>query len=282
MTVMLPEQAFLHHRPRVVQILEVVDEAPHVRSLGFKDKLSASAKPGQFAMVWAPGVDETPMSLLPSGNDDIVTITVKERGEGTRALLRKKRDELIGIRGPYGRGFGYEGEKSVLMIGGGTGAVPLLLLLRSLAPKGVECSFILGANTSRELLFSTEIQRLCIQTGGFFRVTTDDGSAGTRGLATDEAARLLPARSFDCVYTCGPEAMMKKAIDLAEHAHVPAQAGLERIFKCGSGICGSCCIGPYLVCKDGPVFSSEVLKGLPEFGKSTRDPSGRPVSIATP
>jgi len=165
------------------------------------------------------------------------------------------------------------------MIGGGTGAVSLLALLRSLAPKGVECNFILGANTSRELLFSAEIQRLCEQTGGLFRATTDDGSAGTRGLATDEAARLLRAEAFDCVYTCGPEPMMKKIMDLAGQAHLQAQAGLERIFKCGSGICGSCCIGPYLVCKDGPVFSSEVLKGLPEFGTSTRDATGRRVPL---
>jgi len=230
-------------------------------------------------MVWAPAVDETPMSLLPWGNDDRVTITVKERGEGTRALLRKTMGELIGIRGPYGKGFTYDGERRILMIGGGTGVVPLLALLRSLAPKGVECNFILGANTSNEVLFSTEIQRLCARTGGFFKVTTNDGSAGTRGLATDEAARVLHARTFDCIYTCGPEAMMKRTVELAEHAHVPTQAGLERILKCGSGICGSCCIGPYLVCKDGPVFSSQVLKGLPEFGKSTRDASGRPVEF---
>jgi len=282
MTGPVAELARLRHRPRVVQILAVVDEAPHVKSLSFGDKLSAAAKPGQFGMIWAPGTDETPMSLLPSGNGDGVTITVKERGEGTRALLGKRRGELIGIRGPYGKGFTYDGERSILMIGGGTGVVPLLSLLRSLAPRGVECNFILGANTSHELLFSTEIQGLCTQTGGSFRVTTDDGSAGTRGLATDEAAKLLRARTFDCVYTCGPEAMMKRTIELAEHAHLPAQAGLERMFKCGSGICGSCCIGPYLACKDGPVFSSEVLKGLPEFGESTRDASGRPVRLPRP
>jgi len=110
-------------------------------------------------------------------------------------------------------------------------------------------------------------------------MTTDDGSTGTKGLATDEGARLLRTRTFDRVYTCGPERMMRKVMDLAEEVHVPMEAGLERIFKCGSGICGSCCIGPYLVCKDGPVFDSQVLRRLPEFGESTRDASGRPVVI---
>jgi dihydroorotate dehydrogenase electron transfer subunit len=281
MTASLPELPSLLHRPRVVRILTVVDEAPSVKSLTFKDRLSAAARPGQFGMIWAPGVDETPMSLLPSGNGDIVTITVKDRGEGSRALVRKRTGDVIGIRGPYGKAFTHEGEKRVLMIAGGTGAIPLIGLLRTLAARGVQCNFVLGANTSHELLFLEEIRRLSMGTGGVFSVTTDDGSTGTKALATDEAAKLLSSKTFDRVYTCGPEAMMKKVLGLAEEAHVPMEAGLERIFKCGSGICGSCCIGPYLVCKDGPVFDSEVLRRLPEFGKSTRDASGRPVSIGT-
>ena len=154
-----------------------------------------------------------------------------------------------------------------------------MALVRMLAPARVKCSFILGAHNNRELLFQNEIERLCKETGGSCIVTTDDGSAGIRGLATQEAAKVLRAGSFDRVYTCGPEAMMRKIIDLAGEAQIRAEAGLERIFKCGSGICGSCCIGPYTVCKDGPVFSGEILRGLPEFGRSTRDASGRPVII---
>jgi len=281
MTGPLREPPSLLHRPRVARILSVVDEAPNVKSLTFKDRLSAAARPGQFGMIWAPGVDETPMSLLPSGSGDTVTITVKDRGEGSRALVRKRTGDVIGIRGPYGRGFTHEGEKRVLMIAGGTGAIPLIALLRTLAPRGVQCSFVLGANTSRELLFLEEIRGLSMETGGVFSMTTDDGSSGTKGLATDEGAMLLRTRTFDRVYTCGPEAMMKKVLDLAEEVHVPMEAGLERIFKCGSGICGSCCIGAYLVCKDGPVFNSDDLRRLPEFGKSSRDASGRRVPIGT-
>jgi len=274
-----PKSTYILNRPRVVPILEIVDEASNTRSLSFMDKLAATAMPGQFGMIWAPGADEIPMSLLPRGKDDTVTVTVKERGSGTRALLRKKSRDLIGVRGPYGRGFTYAGVKKALMIAGGTGAIPLLALVRRLAPAGVKCSFILGAHTSREVLFRNEIERLSKESGGSCTITTDDGSTGTRGLATEEAAKVLRARSFDRVYTCGPEVMMRKVLDLTEEVQIPAEAGLERIFKCGSGICGSCCIGPYLACKDGPVFSSEILRKLPEFGKSTRDASGKPVTI---
>ena len=278
MTVASSKSPFLAYSPRIVQILDVVDETPSIKSFRFRDTMSAGAKPGQFGMVWAPRVDEIPLSLLPSGEEE-VTISVKDLGEGSRALMRKTRRELIGIRGPYGQAFKCSNVRSVLMVAGGTGTVPMLALLRRLAPKGVECSVVLGATTSHELLFASEIQRVSIESGGTFIITTDDGSAGTKGLATDATKDLLYTKSFDRVYTCGPEIMMKKVVDLSEETHVPVEAGLERIFKCGAGVCGSCCIGPYLVCKDGPVFDGHVLKELLEFGRATRDSSGRRIPI---
>jgi len=230
-------------------------------------------------MVWVPGTDEIPMSLLTSEDGETVTITVKERGEGSRTLVRKARGDLIGVRGPYGNGFTYRDERTVLMIAGGTGAVPILSLLRILTTRDVNCSLVLGAKTARELLYASEIRLLSATTGGSFTITTDDGTAGTRGLATDETERVLRARSFDRIYACGPETMLRRVIDLAGQAGIPAEAGLERVFKCGSGICGSCCLGPHLVCKDGPVFDDITLRELPEFGKSRRDHSGTLVPI---
>jgi dihydroorotate dehydrogenase electron transfer subunit len=281
MSGLLLKRAPILNRPRVVPVVDSAEETPRIRSLSFRDDLTAAAEPGQFGMVWAPGVDEVPMSLLPRGKDGVVTIIVKERGKGTAALRGKKVGDLIGIRGPYGRGFTLTGVKRTLMIAGGTGAVPLLALLRRLASTRVECSFILGARTSQELLFKNEIELLSKDAEGIVSITTDDGSAGTKGLATDETARLIRSRPFDHVYTCGPEVMMRRVLDLAAEARISSEAGLERIFKCGSGICGSCCIGPYMACKDGPVFSGEILRALPEFGKSTRDACGRPVVIAS-
>jgi dihydroorotate dehydrogenase electron transfer subunit len=277
----LPKPSPVLNRPRVVPVVESVEETPRIRSLSFRDDLTGAAEPGQFGMVWAPGVDEVPMSLLPRGKDGVVTITVKERGKGTAGLRGKKVGDLIGIRGPYGRGFTCAGVKRVLMIAGGTGAIPLLALLRRLSATGTECSFILGAHSSQELLFKNEVELLSKGTGGIMSITTEDGSAGTKGLATDETPRVLRSRPFDRVYTCGPEVMMRRVVDLAAEARISSEVGLERIFKCGSGICGSCCIGSFLVCRDGPVFAGEVLKGLPEFGKSTRDASGRPVVIGS-
>jgi len=273
--------SFLQHKPRAVKIVSVKNETPSVRSLSFKDELSSKAKPGQFIMTWVPGADEIPLSLIPFDDDGLVRIAVKERGEGSKSLLRRTNGDMLGVRGPYGSAFTHTNERCVLMIAGGTGTVPLLALLRALVSGGIECNFILGASTARELLFASEIRNLVGKTGGTVRVATEDGSDGEKGLATDLAAKVLQDHSFDRIYTCGPEPMMRKVLDYAQAAQTPMEAGLERVFKCGSGICGSCCVGPYLVCKDGPVFNGETLRGLPEFGLWARDHSGRRVAVGT-
>jgi len=73
--------------------------------------------------------------------------------------------------------------------------------------------------------------------------------------------------------------MMKKIYDLATKMHCHIQVSLERVFKCGVGICAACVIGPYLVCHDGPVFSEIELSGMPEFGHTRRDLSGKKVPL---
>jgi dihydroorotate dehydrogenase electron transfer subunit len=80
------------------------------------------------------------------------------------------------------------------------------------------------------------------------------------------------------IYTCGPEPMMYHVFRLAEQYNVPVQASLERIMRCGIGLCGSCVIGEIRVCKDGPVLTSEQLRSIKdEFGKSRLDWTGKKV-----
>jgi dihydroorotate dehydrogenase electron transfer subunit len=110
-------------------------------------------------------------------------------------------------------------------------------------------------------------------------ITTDDGSLGIRGFTTDALKGLLKEESFDCVYTCGPEMMMKKVFGLCKEFGVECQASLERYMKCGIGVCGQCCIDGLRVCKDGPVFSSEQLRKLDEFGVFERNKSGCKVYL---
>jgi dihydroorotate dehydrogenase electron transfer subunit len=101
-----------------------------------------------------------------------------------------------------------------------------------------------------------------------------------KGLVTELAEQILEKQRFDMIYACGPEQMMVKMFLLAEQYNTPFQASLERYIRCGVGICGSCCMGEYRICRDGPVFSGEQLgKVRNEFGFFKREVDGSKVSF---
>ena len=89
------------------------------------------------------------------------------------------------------------------------------------------------------------------------KICTDDGSYGLKGTTVDVMSNLVRNNTFDCVYTCGPELMMKGVVEIANKNSIPVQASLERYMKCGIGICGSCCLDSSLVCQDGTVFNGK-------------------------
>ena len=85
---------------------------------------------------------------------------------------------------------------------------------------------------------------------------------------------LCQETKFDAVYTCGPELMMAKVVEIATSKEMYVQASLERMMKCGVGICGSCCVNDDLVCKDGTIFDGPHLLSKSEFGHSHRTKAG--------
>ena len=177
-----------------------------------------------------------------------------------------ERGELVGIRGPFGNSF-TESRGRVLLVGGGTGTAPLLFLAKRLAAKADKLSFVIGAKTRNELLFLKELDTVCAEES--ILGTTEDGSFGIQCLATEPLEDLLDKQNFNIIYTCGPEAMMRKVFDLAEKRRIPMEASLERLMRCGIGLCGSCVIGKYRVCRDGPVFNlSQLSEVKDEFGIS--------------
>ena len=107
---------------------------------------------------------------------------------------------------------------------------------------------------------------------------TDDRSFGIHGFTTDVLKEIIN-KNTKTIYTCGPEVMINNVFELCEKNKVECEASLERMMKCGIGICGSCVCGDQLVCKDGPVFNSEKLRKMKELGKFARLKSGRKVSI---
>jgi len=266
------------NRPRIVRVLDFIDESSTVRSLIFKDDLCSKAKPGQFMMVWIPGIDEIPMSISMI-SDDLAGLTVRKVGEASNALFNMKVSSIIGIRGPYGNSFTPIVGK-VMIIGAGTGLAPLMPLSEILANQSVSIDMIIGGKTIEEFIFVNRAKEILSRTRSNMIITTEDGSDGIKGLATDAILPILKEKNIDIIYTCGPELMMKKVFEIAQEFNLPVQASLERVMKCGIGICGSCCIGKYRVCKDGPIFDSSKLKEFEdEFGLSKMDHSGRRVRL---
>jgi dihydroorotate dehydrogenase electron transfer subunit len=232
--------------------------------------------PGQFVMVWIPGLDEVPMGF--SRISPTAAVTVQRMGEATEALCNLAPGDRVGVRGPLGRGFNILEDEDVLLVGGGNGTAPLVPLAQSLVERGCRVTATVGARTANELLF---IDRLGEITGGSVGIATDDGTAGHHGFVTSLADGIMDKGGTDRVFTCGPEVMMSKVATSCWVKHVPFQASLERYMKCGEGLCGACAAGSQLVCRDGPVLDGDVLKDVPDFGRFRRGPSGRVTSFMT-
>ncbi len=270
------------NKMRTVKILGVREETPTVKSFTFHDKLCAKAKPGQFVMIWIPGVDEVPMSLSSltpyEGN---AAITFENVGEATSALHKMKAEDTFGVRGPFGMGYEIIKARNVMIVGGGTGLASLAPLAERLVKDKVKITFLMGARSLQDLLFLNRIKQLFSGSSGKLIATTEDGSYGLRGLVTEQAEKLLgQSKKFDVMYACGPELMMYKMFLLSEKFNVLLQVSLERFMRCAIGICGTCVIGKYRVCQDGPVFSGFQLREVKEeFGHFRRGFNGRKTSV---
>jgi len=255
----------------IVRVTDRVEETPSTVTLRFP--FDAPCEPGQFVMVWIPGDDELPMSLSYTAARS-KGITVKVMGDTSRRVQAIDAGALLGIRGPYGNRFDLS-PRRVLVVAGGSGAAVLAPAVEAGVAGGMVAVVALGATRARELLFKDRFRGM----GARVVVATDDGSEGLHGYVTPLAERLLASTAFDAVWTCGPEVMMRKVVDLAGTHRVPVFCSMERHMKCGLGMCDACAFGPYHVCVDGPVFSADRLKEVPDFGTFHRDPTGRRVSF---
>lgn len=266
---------------RVVRIKKVIEETPTIRTIVFEDEYSVASMPGQFLMVWIPQMEELPMSIGIENIEsiDFAAVTVRKYGLGSTALYHKQVGEHIGIRGPYGNYFSVPRNlMNALLIGGGTGLVPLVRLFSDLIQNQIQASLIIGARTREEVLFDSKVQKLLGDDNpndSSVAFSTNDGTYGFKGSTVDLAESILDSKKFEVIYTCGPELMMKGVQKLGERLSIPVEASIERYMKCAIGICGSCCINDKLVCQDGTIFDSDGLRQLTEFGVSYRDKSGR-------
>lgn len=247
----------------MLEIADVVEEGKGQKSFFF-DK-SIDCRPGQFIMVWLPGIDEKPMAVSYYNKKEFA-FTSQAIGNFTNALDRLKKGGKLGIRGPYGNSFSTK--PNACVVAGGVGMSSVSTLIEALKNPTI----IYGARSSEHLIYLKRFKNRII--------TTDDGSFGKKGFTTDVLNEVLRNnKKIKIVYTCGPEVMMKKVFEICQKHKIEIEASLERYMACGFGICGKCMINDRICCIDGPIFNSKQLSKMPEFGNFARLKSGRKVTI---
>lgn len=206
---------------------------------------------GQFVNIKISGLYlRRPISVCDCSEGELVLI-YKIVGKGTEAMSRMRAGELDVLTG---LGNGYDTSLSgeaPLLVGGGVGVPPLYMLAKRLIEEGKRVTVVLGFNTKEEIFYENEFREL----GAEVRVTTVDGSYGTKGFVTD-------AIDFDYSYTfaCGPEPMLKA---LYKNSKTSGQYSFEERMGCGFGACMGCSCktitGYKRICKEGPVLKKEEI-----------------------
>lgn len=264
--------------PRTYRIKHIKRETEQVRTFTFDGSLGA--KPGQFVMVWLPGVDEKPMSVAYDDGAE-TKITFFAVGPMTEKLAESKVGDLVGLRGPFGTSYTWNPGERIALVAGGYGAAPMYFVACEAVKHGCTLEAIVGARDKNQLLYLEELEGLPHVS---LHVATNDGSSGFKGFNVAILEELLSVTQdpktketeVDRVFACGPERMLKACSDVCTKFGVPGYFSLERYMKCGYGICGNCVMDGkgIRICIDGPVVSNDICVTLPDFGKYHRDGLG--------
>ncbi len=232
-------------------IQRVIEHNAMMKSFLFE--IDFSVAPGEFVMLWLPGIDEKPFSASGMA-DGAIEITVAAIGPLTEQLMKCRENDYLGVRGPFGRGFSLR--QKTLLVGGGIGIAPLRYLARSLHGEGYQFSALFGAASAQDIIFLSEYENTT-----WCRLVTEDGSAGSKGLVTDTLETAILSDKPELIAACGPQGMLDQVKRIAEANSVEYELAFERYMKCGIGICGTCCIeGTGIrVCVEGPVLGCSDL-----------------------
>ncbi|RJR31643.1 dihydroorotate dehydrogenase electron transfer subunit [Candidatus Parcubacteria bacterium] len=261
-------------QPKIFQITDVIQETPDIKTFVFQGNLSAL--PGQFVMLWLPGIDSKPISIAYKIKEGFA-LSVRKVGPFTSELFKIKKGQKLGLQGPYGHGYDLKDYKKIICVGGGCGTPSVAFLAQQAKEKKLEVDFIIGARSRSEIPLKKFLGYIGIK----IFTSTDDGSCGYKGFATDRLKELFSKNQYDCIYTCGPEIMMKKILDFAVEKNIGCQISMERFMACGIGICGQCCVDDtgWRVCQEGPVFEKEMALQISELGKYKRDKCGKKQNL---
>lgn len=229
-------------------------------------------QPGQFSMLYVYGVGEMPISISGGAVDGGRHVyTVRSVGKATYALVHSTEGATVGVRGPFGTAWPLEEArgKDVIIAAGGIGLAPLRGAIEHILRNGGDYGHLVvlyGARSPRDLLYKKQLAEWGRKRNVEVLVTVDYSGENWRGhvgvvTTLFRHVRLNPTNTVAMI--CGPEVMMRYVVRELHARAAPDEAihlSMERNMKCAIGSCGHCQLGPYFVCKDGPVFPYTLMR----------------------
>lgn len=264
-------------RPRPFRVVSNTRETRDVVTLELEPPRGEAPfvfSPGQFNMLWAPGIGESAISMSgPPGAVKRVVHTIRTVGPVTNALGASRRGDTVGVRGPFGVPWPMEEARGrdLVLVAGGIGLAPLRPAMYDALERRTEFGRVVllyGTRSPEDLLYEKELEAWRGRFDAEVEVAVDRAAPGWLG-RVGVVTGLLSRAPFDpegaVALVCGPEVMIGYACLELERLGVAREriwVSLERSMNCGCGLCGHCQLGPVFVCKDGPVFRWDAASPL--------------------
>jgi dihydroorotate dehydrogenase electron transfer subunit len=245
--------------------VEANDSVGPYRLVGVEDPEGPAPLPGQFYMLsavagWGGEGGQRPYLgrafSVCRVRGERLEFLIDEIGPGTRRLATLQRGEELWIVGPLGIGFRPPETIAAVLVGGGIGIAPLVVLSEMFSDSGTAFDVLLGFRSARYAeaadLFAANVS-----------LATDDGSTGHHGLVTELLDSSLDGKSNCAVFACGPPRMLEAVRSICASRSVPAQLAMEEAMACGFGACFGCVVrtrsGYRRLCVDGPIIAADDL-----------------------
>jgi len=265
------------YKPIKAKLTDVIEESPLIKTFVLIPEKEFSFKTGQFIELSVDGIGEAPFT--PSSSPLVtekLEVTVMKTGYVTEYMHILKPGVYMGIRGPYGRAYPVEKffGKEVLILGGGCGLAPirsLLYALESVSGNLEKVILCYGSKTPADCIYKPLFDRLNrIDKFEAYRTVDkpDEQWKGSVGVVTSLLNKISININKSVAVVCGPPIMMKfGTLRLLEMGYKDDQIylSMEKNMSCGLGKCGHCMMGDFFVCRDGPVFTYDELKGTPDI-----------------
>ena len=225
-------------------------------------EIAKKALAGQFVVLMVDKKGERiPLTIVDKDIDKgVVTLIFQQAGLTTRLLGNlKPGDALYALVGPLGHATEIKNYGRVILVGGGVGIAEIYPVAKALKEAGNHLTIILGARSKDLLIMENELKEVCEE----FFVTTDDGSAGRKGLTSDILAELLGKNKYDLVYAVGPIPMMRIVSEMTKESRTRTIVSLNALMVDATGMCGCCRVNVggevKFSCVDGPEFDGQAL-----------------------